>query len=245
MLKELAEAHLRWGFDKMMTKIKELNCGWNHKRVYRIYCELKLNLRKKPKKRIPKGKAVSLVQPIRPNICWSIDFMSDALTSGLKFRTFNVIDDYNREALDIEIGFSIPAEKVTLRLDIIAMARGYPEMIRVDNGPEFTSSWFKEWAQNRGILLHFIQPGKPAQNGFIERFNRTFRDDILDMYLFDNLDEVRRVTTSWINFYNNDRPHESINNQAPKDFAFARAKSFVCATTGAVRNTQQILNYST
>jgi putative transposase len=146
MLKKLAEAHPRWGFDKMMTRIKKLNwklnCVWNHKRVYRIYCELKLNLRKNPKKRIPKGKAVSLVQPIRPNICWSIDFMSDALTSGLKFRTFNIIDDYNREALDIEIGFSIPAEKITLYLDTIAMVRGYPEMIRVDNGPEFTSSWF-------------------------------------------------------------------------------------------------------
>lgn len=242
MLKELAQQHARWGFGKMMARIKKLQYQWNHKRVYRVYCELKLNLRIKPKKRIPAGNAKQLIQPIRPNVCWSMDFMSDALTAGLKFRTFNVMDDYNREALHIEIGFSLPAGKVTECLDSIAITRGYPGMIRVDNGPEFTSTWFKDWAKKHGVLLHHIQPGKPAQNGFIERFNRTYREDILDMYLFDNLDEVKRVTAPWIDFYNNDRPHKSIGNNSPKDFAREREGAVI---TGAVHKTQHILKYST
>jgi putative transposase len=156
----------------------------------------------------------------------------------LKFRTFNVIDDYNREVLDIEIGFSLPAEKVTSCLDRIAIVRDYPDMIRVNNGPEFTSAWLKEWSEKHGILLHHIQPGKPAQNGFIERFNRTYREDILDMYLFDSLDEVRQVTTPWIKFYNGDRPHESIDNKSPQEFACAREKNQSCHAIGAVKYAQ-------
>ncbi|WP_395168600.1 DDE-type integrase/transposase/recombinase [Piscirickettsia salmonis] len=181
-----------WGFDKMMAKIKQ-NYAWNHKRVYRVYCELKLNLRVKPRKRLSPRQAKMLVQPIVPNYCWSLDFMSDTLSNKRKFRTLNVIDDYNRECLLIEPAFSLPSMVVTRLLDQVAESKGYPEVIRSDNGPEFISSDFTKWAEQHNILLHHIQPGKPAQNGFIERFNRTYRQDILDAHWFYSLEEVREI----------------------------------------------------
>ena len=141
-LQSLAAVHKRWGFEKMKDKAKVDGKPWNHKRIRRIYCELGLNIRVKPRKRIPKGEAKMLIQPIRNNICWSMDFMSDAMMNGQKFRTFNVIDDYNREALMVQPSFSLPATKVTQLLDQIALGRGYPEMIRVDNGSEFRSDAF-------------------------------------------------------------------------------------------------------
>lgn len=206
----------------MMNKIKQQGHPWNHKRVYRIYCEMGLNIRIKPKKRLPAREATALVQPIKPNICWSIDFMSDVLSNGRRFRTLNVIDDYNREALLIKPAMSLPARYVTRLIDEIASLRGYPNIIRVDNGPEFISMVFKEWANFNGIFIQYIQPGKPAQNGFIERFNRTYREDVLDMYIFENLNDVIRITQNWIISYNNERPHESLANLTPRDFAIAR-----------------------
>lgn len=221
-LKVLAEQHKRWGFDKMMLKVKMDDKPWNHKRVYRIYCELGLNIRIKPRKRIPKGEAKILLQPIRSNVCWSMDFMSDALIDARRFRTFNVLDDYNREALLIEPSFSLPSNKIIHLLDVLAVIKGYPEMIRVDNGPEFVSAVFKGWAKKHQILVHYIQPGKPAQNGFIERFNRTYREDVLDMNLFHNLQEVKEITCNWVNDYNQERPHESLAGLPPVQFANKR-----------------------
>lgn len=223
-LKNLAQAHKRWGFDKMMMRIKMDDKPWNHKRVYRIYCDLRLNLRVKPRKRIPKGEAKALVQPLGPNMCWSVDFMSDALICGSRFRTFNVVDDYNRECLLIEPSFTLPATRVTQLLDQVAVHRGYPDVIRTDHGPEFESHEFKQWAEKRGILIHYIQPGKPAQNGFIERFNRTYREDVLDMNLFSNLREVKVITQEWLTGYNTQRPHESLAGLPPVQFAEMREK---------------------
>jgi len=221
-LKSQAQAHKRWGFAKMMLKAKAENKPWNHKRVYRIYCKLGLNIRIKPRKRIPKGEAKMLIQPIHSNLCWSVDFMSDALSSGFKFRTFNVIDDYNREALLIAAGTSLPAIKITSLLDQIAVFRGYPDVIRLDNGPEFRSETFKRWALKHHILIQYIQPGKPAQNGFIERFNRTYREEVLDMNLFSNLAEVEEITNEWLKSYNGERPHESLGGLTPISFAKKR-----------------------
>jgi len=210
----------------MMLKAKLDNKPWNHKRVYRIYCDLGLNIRIKPRKRTPKGEAKVLVQPIVSNICWSVDFMSDVLVCGDKFRTFNVIDDYNREGLLVEPGRSLPSSKIIKLLDQIALTRGYPDMIRADNGPEFRSVLFRLWALKHKILIHYIQPGKPAQNGFIERFNRTYREEVLDMNLFSNLIEAREITTDWLKEYNNERPHESLDGLAPISFA-ERRREFV------------------
>jgi len=222
-LRSTAIAHKRWGFDKMMQKLKSDGMPWNHKRVHRIYCELGLNIKVKPRKRIPKGEAKVLLQPISPNYCWSMDFMSDSLADGSKFRTFNVIDDYNREGLLINASISFPTKRVTRLLDEVAIRRGaYPEMIRVDNGPEFASMEFKLWATRHHILIHYIQPGKPAQNAFIERFNRTFREEVLDMNLFHTIQEAHEISISWLKEYNQDRPHEALGGLAPKSFAVKR-----------------------
>ena len=137
LLLKLAHKHKRWGFGLMFAWLKNNGYRYNHKKVYRIYCELKLNLRIKPRKRLPRREANKLVQPVAANISWSMDFMSDALINGRKFRTLNVIDDFNRESLAIEIDYSLTSHRVTRVLDNIAIYRGYPKYIRVDNGPEF------------------------------------------------------------------------------------------------------------
>ncbi len=217
-LSELAKDHLRWGFKKMFQYLKTQGHRWNHKRVYRVYCELLLNLRKKPKRRFPSRNPQALLQPLYSNICWSMDFMRDSLESGGIFRTLNIIDDFNREILGIEIDRSLPADRVTRKLDCIAEWRGYPRAIWVDNGPEFISGTLREWASDHKVDLDFIKPGKPAQNAYIERFNRTYREDILDLYLFSDLDEVRDRTTHWMYEYNAERPHESLGNKTPYEF---------------------------
>jgi len=218
----LAKEHRTWGFEKMYAYLKNDGLKFNHKRVHRIYRELSLNKRVKRKKHFIKREPLVLLQPLEPNYYWSIDFMSDALMNGSKIRTFNVIDDFNREALDIKAAFSIPARKVTSVLDSIAIIRGYPANIRVDNGPEFISAHFKNWAKSKGIDIHYIQPGKPAQNAFIERFNKTFREDVIDAYMFVDLEQLQEITNEWIKGYNADRPHQSLGNLSPIDFANKR-----------------------
>ena len=206
----------------MFRWLRKNGYEWNHKRVYRVYCELALNLRIKPKKRLPSRNPIPLHQPEQPNDFWSMDFMSDSLTNGRKFRTLNVIDDFNRESLSIEIDYSLPSERVVRTLDQIAAWRGYPKFLRVDNGPELISQVLSNWAKKYGVNIDYIQPGKPAQNGYIERFNRTYREDILDQYLFSNLDEVRDLTENWMMMYNGERPHSSLGYQSPWEFLEAR-----------------------
>jgi putative transposase len=148
-----------------------------------------------------------------------MDFMSDSLELGRKFRTLNVIDDHNREVLAVEIDYSLPAERVIRVLDQIAEERGLPQEIRVDNGPEFISVKLEHWAQAHQVRLEHIKPGKPAQNAYIERFNRTFREYILDVYIFRRLDEVRNITSEWMYQYNNERPHASLGGVPPRAFS--------------------------
>lgn len=219
---ELSGKHPAYGFWKLFHIIRNLGHQWNHKRVYRVYCKKGLNLRRKGKKRLPNRNPQSLTVPSRENICWSMDFMSDALSSGRHFRTFNVIDDYSREVLAIEIDLSLPTRRVIRVLDRLVEYRGKPERIRMDNGPEFISSQLSGWAEEKGIILEFTQPGKPMQNGFIERFNRSYRNEVLDRYLFKTLDEVRRLTEEWIVEYNEVRPHEALGNLPPKTFLARR-----------------------
>lgn len=184
LLRELSILHPRYGFKKLFGLIRQKGYVMNHKRVYRNYCELKLNLKRKIKKRLPSRTAIKLMQPQNKNECWSLDFMHDALVTGKRFRTVNVIDDFNRESLGIEISFSLPATRVTRWLNQIASIHGYPKIIRVDNGPEYISNHFHDWAKLHGISIQHIQPGKPAQNAYIERFNRSYREEVLDMHLF-------------------------------------------------------------
>ena len=218
-LTQIAEDHHRWGFRKVFAYLRKQGNAWNQKKVYRIYCEMGLNIRVKPKKRLPIRDHQPLIQPEATNACWSLDFMSDSLENECPFRTFNVLDDFNREGLWIEIDTSLPAARVTRVLDMIASERGYPTQVRVDNGPEFISHQMAGWARRHTVRIHFIQPGKPAQNGFVERFNRTYREDVLDAYLFHSLDEVRRITAEWLDEYNSVRPHASLGNLTPHEFA--------------------------
>ena len=218
-LKILAEKHCRYGFEKMFQKIRREGSLWNRKRVYRVYCEMGLNLRRKPKKRLPCRKKQTLAQPERINSSWSLDYMSDAFITGRRFRTVNILDDCNREALGIKADVSLPARKVTEFLDWIAIRRGYPEQLRVDNGPENISKEMVFWAKRNAVHIHYIQPGKPAQNAYIERFNRTYREEVLNMYLFKDVAEVQRITDRWLIEYNSERPHESLGNLTPWEFA--------------------------
>jgi len=184
---------------------------------------MKLNLRIKSKKRLPSRAPKPLEQPEAANISWSLDFMSDSLSNGRTFRTLNIIDDFNREVLWIEIDTSLPAERVIRTLDMIGSWRGYPERIRLDNGPELISQKMAQWAETHGIELSFIQPGKPTQNAYIERFNRTYREDVLNAYLFTSLHEAREITEAWIEAYNVVRPHQALGNLSPYQFAGHKA----------------------
>lgn len=214
----LAQQYPRYGFGKLFALVRRRQPAWNHKRVYRVYCALKLNLRRKGKKRLPSRHPEKLAVPAAVNTCWSADFMSDALMSGQKFRTFNVLDDFNREALAIEIDTSLPAARVVRVLEQVSAWRGYPARLRLDNGPELISVALADWAERRGVELEFIEPGKPTQNSFIERFNRTYREEVLDFYIFSSLAEVREITESWLRQYNEQRPHEALGNLAPSEY---------------------------
>lgn len=215
-LARLARDHPDLGFGKFFRLLKADGHGWNHKRVHRVYCEMKLNKRRKHKRRLPVRHPEPLAVPEAANKSWSADFMSDALTDGRRFRTFNVIDDHRREALAIEVDLNLGSRRVIRVLDRIAEMRGLPERIRFDNGPEFTSIAVADWAERNQVEIEFIKPGRPMQNGFIERFNRTYRQAVLDMYIFESLDEVRELTAAWIDFYNRRRPHDSLGGSPPK-----------------------------
>lgn len=221
VLTNLAKQYPHYGFGKLFVLVRRAGHPWNHKRVYRIYGELKLNIRRKYKKRL-KRFPKPLLQPTRPNYCWSMDFMQDSLSCGRTFRTFNVVGDYNREGLGIEIGTSLPAQRITRFLDGLISVRGKPKRIRSDNGTEATSHHFQQWAKNHGIEMDFIQPGKPMQNGFIERFNGTFRLEVLDSTWFSSLQEVRQKTQRWLGVYNTQRPHHSFGNMTPVEFLISK-----------------------
>ena len=217
-LLSLAEKKPMEGQDKFYQRIRLEGLNWNYKRVRRVYKLLGLNKRNKTRKRIPKRVKEPLLQPIKVNQMWSMDFMHDTLENKRKFRTLNVIDDYNREALAIDVQLGINSVHVTKVLADLIHQRGKPEWIRVDNGPEFISSMLNDWCLAHGIKLQFIQPGKPSQNGFIERFNRTFRQDVLDAYIFEDLSQVRILKEDWMDDYNNSRPHESLGGMTPVQF---------------------------
>lgn len=215
-LAALAKDHSDLGFGKFFAMLKAGGHGWNHKRVHRVYCAMKLNKRRKYKRRFPPRDPEPLAVPEDANRCWSADFMSDALADGRRFRTFNVIDDHRRECLAIEIDLNLPSQRVVRVLDRIAEVRGLPRRIRFDNGPELTSIAVADWAERNQVELEFIKPGRPMQNGFIERFNRTYRQAVLDMYIFESLDQVRELTAEWLEFYNRRRPHDALGGKPPK-----------------------------
>lgn len=214
-LQELAEAKPGLGFWKLYRRLRSRGHRWNHKRVRRVYLALGLNLRRRTKKRVPKRDPQPLVVPQKPNQVWSADFMSDALYNGVRFRTFNVLDDFNREVLAIEIDTSLPGERLVRVFCQLAETRGLPDMLRTDNGPEFMSETFTTWCEDHGVMLDYIEPGKPNQNAYVERFNRSYRNEVLDTWLFRDLDEVREMTWNWMLEYNEERDHDSLDGMTP------------------------------
>ena len=214
-----------WGQDKVIGRLVADGRGWNPKRIRRVYRSLKLHLRRRGKRRLPARVKEPLAVSTAPNECWSADFMSDCLYSGRRFRTFNVIDDFNREGLGIEIDTSLTGERVVRVLERIRLERGaVPTRLRLDNGPEMISDALKQWAGAHGVRLQFIQPGKPTQNAFIERYNRSYRNEVLDAYLFESLDEVRVMTREWLWRYNHRRTHDSLGGMTPVAFARSGAR---------------------
>ena len=205
-----------WGFGLCRDYLRNVKgFDWNHKRIRRIYCELELNMRIKPKRRIERDTPVPLAVPVAPNETWSMDFMHDQLSDSRPFRLLNVIDDYSREGLGIEADFSLPAVRVIRALDQIIEWRGKPKRIRSDNGPEFISQELGTWANKHGIQLEFIQPGNPQQNAYVERYNRTVRYGWLSQYLFGSIREVQDYATKWLWFYNNERPNKANGGWPP------------------------------
>jgi putative transposase len=224
VLQDLAFKHPTYGFRKLYAYIRRSGKQWNHKRIYRVYKLLKLNRKRKGKRRLPSRVKQPLVKQEQINQSWSMDFMSDSMVGGRRFRTFNLIDDCTREVLAIEIDTSLSSKRIIRTLERVILDRGKPNIIRTDNGPEFTSKDLELWARDHEIKIQFIQPGRPMQNGYIERFNRIYRESILDAYLFFELDQVRTLTEDWMDEYNLRRPHESLGNLTPNEWKMKQLK---------------------
>lgn len=206
------------GCPEYYKRIRREGIKWNHKRVERIYKKLGMNRRKKHKRRIPNPVKIPLVQPEKMNLTWSMDFMEDRLENGRKVRILNIIDDFNREAITMEIGYSFTSNRVVEFVKQAIEWRGKPKSIRTDNGTEFTAFVFEQYCRDNDINLLHIQKGKPMQNGYVERFNRSYREAVLDAFIFENLNQYRTETEMWMEDYNNHHPHESLGDKTPVEF---------------------------
>jgi putative transposase len=207
------------GRSKVITLVQRLHPAIGASKIRRVYQKEGLSLRSRVRKRRFKQMANPIEMTYAKNEEWAMDFMSDSLSNGRRIRTLNVVDHYNRECLGIEIAHNISARKVIEFLQTMIDTHGKPERIRTDNGPEFTSKSFQLWLDLKKIKWHPIQNGKPQQNAIVERFNRTYREDVLDAYLFKSIAHTKEVTSQWVEEYNNYRPHQSLNNLTPLEYA--------------------------
>lgn len=217
-LRELAEARRRFGYRRLQVLLEREGWQVNHKRVYRLYVEEKLSLRRK------RGRKRSTVRqplagPVAANQAWSVDFMTDALSSGRRFRMLNIVDDYTRECLAIEVDTSLGGARVVRVLEELKTRRGLPQQIRSDNGPEFVSRAVDQWAYEQGLRWHTIQPGRPMENGYVESFNGRFRDECLNENWFTDLSDAREKIAEWRQDYNQARPHSALGYRTPEEFA--------------------------
>jgi putative transposase len=219
-LREHAARRRRWGYKKLTVLLRRDGYAVNHKRVYRIYRDEKLLVHQRRRRR--RCAALVRVQPqkaTRPNQHWAMDFMLDRLASGRRFRVFTLMDHFTREGLAVEVAFSLPAKKVIEALERVTVERGYPELIVIDNGTEFTSKELDAWAFQHGVQLHFIRPGKPVDNAYCESFNGRFRDEFLNENWFVGIQEAAIDAEAWRIDFNEVRPHTSLRYMTPKEFA--------------------------
>lgn len=217
-LTTLAAARPRWGFWKCFDRLRLDGHVWNWKRVHRVYSALRHNLPRRTKRRLPQRVLQPLDTPPQLNHTWALDFMHDMLYDGRRFRTLNVLDEGHREALAIEVETSLPGTRVVRVLDQLLALYGALRTIRCDNGPEPISHALTTWCEQHGVVLQHIQPGKLNQNAYIERFNRTYRREVLDAYVFASLAQVRVETETWLTTYNTERPHDSLGGVPPLTF---------------------------
>ena len=217
-LQKLAEKYPTRGFDNYYQKLRREGYTWSRNKVLRVYRELGLVRRPKKRKRLPESLRKPLEQQQQVNEVWSMDFMSDALKDGRTIRVLNVMDDYNRESLLNKGSISFPSGRVLRELEILIQINGKPKFIRTDNGPEFRSFEYGEWMEKNGIIPVYTEPGNPMQNGYVERLNRTFREDVLDAYEFSSINQFNIIAENWQEDYNRNHPHQSIGNKSPKEF---------------------------
>lgn len=220
-LKELAQARPRFGYERLWILLRREGFTDGRHRIHRIYKEEQLFVRTKRRRR-RKFTVELRVPPPTPtqlNEVWAMDFMHDELENGRSIRTLNLIDKFSREALAIDVNYALRAPNVIEALERVCQERGKPKIISVDNGSEFTSKAMEAWAYYNDVKLHFIRPGKPTENGHIESFNRRFRDECLDAILFSSKEHAQEESEKWRNDYNNWRPHTSIGNLTPREFA--------------------------
>lgn len=217
-MKELANKYKRYGSPRLHVLLKREGLVINHKRTERIYREEGLSLQKRIKRKRFASVRVHMPPATKSNEVWSMDFLSDSQADGRRFRILTIMDDFTRVSPGILAHTSIPAKKVTEFIDHISYIYGYPERFRVDNGPEFTSKTFQQWAANRNIQIKCTRPGKPTDNAFIESFNGKFRDECLNEHWFLNLKDAQKKIGTWRNAYNEERPHSSLNDLTPYEF---------------------------
>lgn len=217
-LKALATAHPRYGYLMLHAMLQAEGLVQNRKRTYRLYTALGLQVRTKRRKRLTRPR-VPLAPATRPNERWSVDFVSDQLATGRRFRVFCIVDDYTRECVGQIVDVSISGARLGRYLDLVGEDRPLPKTLVCDNGPELTSKALFLWAQHHRVRLHFIQPGKPTQNAFAESFIGKFRDTCLNEHWFTSLEEARRTIDAWRRHYNEIRPHSSLGYQPPATYA--------------------------
>jgi len=211
--------HGRKGRNKVTVLVRREHPHIGAGRIRRVYEREGFSLHKRQKKRSAQRPANPVQVPLRPNVEWAMDFMSDSLADGRRFRTLNVVDHFNRECKGLALGHSLPSARVVRELEQLIGVHGKPQRIRTDNGPEFTSKRFQLWLKENSIQWSPIQPGSPQQNAIVERFNRTYREDVLDANIFLGLEQARDLTDRWCLEYNTVRPHQSLNNKTPMEHA--------------------------
>jgi putative transposase len=219
----LAGKRKRFGSPRLHILLKREGLVINHKRTERIYREEGLSLRHKRRRKGAAGIRVMMPTPQKPNERWSMDFVTDSIVTGRRFRALAIIDDYSRECPAIEVDTSLGGARVVSVLERLSEIRGLPEVITTDNGPEFTGRHLDEWAARKGIKLNFIRPGKPIENAFAESFNGRLRDECLNTNWFMDLRHARQVIEDWRKDYNEVRPHSSLDNRTPVEYAKAMA----------------------